>query len=307
VVTDSRQFLANGRLCFLRLPFANCRLMTNPALFNPSLMNNVLSDSTRRLLGKRRRSSKHLLLILLVAVILWLPNNFINQYSFGFVGGESGNLAITTKNSVSEWWEKLFNKENVASFEEDKINLMRENAMLKEQIRKSGINFEGGNLSSLFNLAEVGVIGKDSFLGTPLIFIFGGGNIGLREGMPVLDNRGSLLGTVKTSQQKISQVILTPNHDSRIGARIAGTDWDGIVEGNRDLRMVLEMLPLDSQIKKGDQVITDNRNPDIPAGILIGTVATMGESDDHLFKEAILDSPWETKKLDKAWVVIGIK
>lgn len=214
---------------------------------------------------------------------------------------------IKAKNSVSGWWEKFFGKRDTALFEEEKSDLIRENALLKEKIRKNGINFEGEDLISLFNMVEVDVIGKDNFLGTPLIFIFGGDDMGLREGMPVLDSKGLILGTIKTSQQKISQAILTPNHDSRIGARIAGTDWDGIVVGNRDLRMVLEMMPLDSQFKRGDQVVTDNRNPDIPAGILIGMVSSIKESDDHLFKEAILDSPWDNKKLDKVWVITGRK
>jgi len=268
--------------------------------------NNILSNSAKRLLARKKRANK-IFIFLLMILLLWFPSHLINQYSFGFVGAESGSLATQAQGFLSGWLEKMFGKEEETSLAKEKEVLLQENAALKETIRQKNIQFQDSNLSSAYNIKELKVIGKDNFLNTPLLFLFGGNDVQLKKGMPVLDQQGALLGTIKESQEKISQVILTPNHDSRVGAKIAGSDWDGILEGNRDLRAVLEMLPLDSQPKVGDQVITDNRNPDVPAGILLGTVSMVRESDDHLFKEAVLDLPWDSGKLDKVWVVVGRK
>jgi|GEM_PF-1718412 len=270
-------------------------------------MKNILSDSTSKLVGKKKRSNKFFLILILVAILLYFSSLSINQYSFVFAGGKGGTLITEINQSFFSWWDAITGKEDTGSFEKEREALLQENTALKEQIRKENIKFTNEKLDSTHNLVELRVIGKDNFLDTPLLFLLGGNDRGLRIGLPVLNNQGSLIGTIKSSEQKISQVILTPNHDSRIGARLAGTDWDGVVEGNRDLRAVLEMLSLDSQLKVGDQVVTDNRNPDIPEGILLGTVSFVKESDDHLFKEAVLDLPWDSKKLDKVWVVTGRK
>jgi len=218
-----------------------------------------------------------------------------------------GTLASKMSGSIFNWQEKNVNGGEANQLKEKNIALIQENAQLKEKIRSDQKQFSNDTLKTNYSLTEASIIGKDNFFNTPIFFILGGKDKGLRDGLPVLDGNGVLVGTIQGVQEKISQVALTPNHQSRIGGRIAGSDWDGVVEGNRDLRAVLEMLPLESKINNGDQVVTDNRNPDIPQGIVIGTVAAIKESDDHLFNQALLDLPWESNNLDKVWVILGRK
>lgn len=269
-------------------------------------MINKLPDSTKRLLGNRKRSNKYLWLLVFL-VLLWFPSNFIYQHSFGVINGESGNSVLRAKNSSLSWIDKLLGKKDVALLEQQNEKILQENAGLKEQVRLNNIQIKNENIQSNFSFKELKVIGNDNFFNTPLLYLSGGSESGIKEGLPVLDEKGTLVGTITSLQSRMSLVSLTPNHDSRIGARIAGTDWNGILEGNRDLRAVLQMLPLESEVKNGDQAVTDNRNPDIPAGILLGIVSSVKDSDDHLFKEAILDLPYDTKKLDKVWVITGRK
>jgi len=265
---------------------------------------NHLPDSTRRLIGNRRRSNKYLLLFLLL-ILLWFPGHYLYQYSFGWLSAESGSSTVKTRNIVANWFGELPGEKDAAVLKEKEAALLKENSALREQIRLQGIQFKNEDFQSAYILTEIRVIGNDNFLDSPLLYLFGGKDNGLRDGLPVVNETGVMVGKVTQSQAKMALVTLTPNHSSRLGARIAGTDWNGILEGNRDLRAVLEMLPLDSQVKEGDQVVTDNQDPDIPAGILLGTVATVRESDNHLFKEAILDLPFDSKKMDKVWVITG--
>lgn len=269
-------------------------------------MINRLPDSTKRLLGNKKRSNKFIWVLFFIA-LLWFSGNFLYQHSFGYINGGGGSTFIEAKDSSISWLEKLIGKNNTRQLEQQNESLLKENAALKEQFRLGNIQFKNNDLASNYNLKEFKVIGNDNFIDTPLLYLFGGSDYGLRVGFPVLDDHGTLIGTLNSVQSQLSYVMLTPNHDSRVGARIAGTDWNGILEGNRDLRAVLQMLPLESDVKPGDQVVTDNRNPDIPAEILLGTVSSVKESDDRLFKEAILDLPYDTKKLDKIWVITGRK
>jgi cell shape-determining protein MreC len=267
---------------------------------------NQLPESTRRLIGNRKRSNRYLLLFLLL-ILIWFPGHYLYQYSFGFLSAESGSSAMGAKNKFFSWINNLSGNKDIATLEVKEAALLKENAALKEQIRSLGVQFKNDDFQSTNKLTEVKVIGNDNFLASPLLYLFGGKDNGLRDGMPVVDEAGVMVGKITQCQAKIALVVLTPNHLSRIGARIAGTEWNGILEGNRDLRAVLEMLPLDSQVKESDQVVTDNQDPDIPAGILLGTVSLVRESDNHLFKEAILDLPFDSKKMDKVWVVTGRK
>jgi len=255
-------------------------------------------------MGNRKRSNKYLLFLVLL-ILLWFPAYYVYQHSFGFLSAGSASGAMGAKKAFSDWLGGFLGQKDPAALEMKEAALLKENAALKEQIKSGNIQFRNNDFRSAYKLAEAKVIGNDNFLDSPLLYLFAGKDNGLRDGLPVVNEQGIMVGRTTQCQAKISEVVLTPNHQSRIGARIAGTDWNGILEGNRDLRAVLEMLPLDSQVKEGDQVVTDNRDPDIPDGILLGTVESVRESDNHLFREAILDLPYDSKKMEKVWVITG--
>ncbi len=241
---------------------------------------------------------------LLVIILFWLGGNFFYQSSFGFLGGKFNELIFQFQE------KKIFLSENslkqeLETVKEENIRLNQENLKIKEKLQNEQTNFSAEEALKDFSLKEVSVIGNDNFLDTPSLIILGGENNQIQDKMAVINQKGVLIGLIKQSQAEISQVVLLNNNNSRLGAKIAGTDWDGVVEGNRNLRAILTMLPVESEVKKGDEVITDNRNPLIPSGLLLGTVSDIKESEDHLFKEAVLDLPYESKKLTKVWVVIG--
>jgi cell shape-determining protein MreC len=246
-------------------------------------------------------------IIVVVVFILWSSGSWLNQYSFSYLSGLTASLSNFTRISLYTSLDEQFGNAQENQLAKENLALLQENVFLKEKIRSNAIQLEDNDLKTNYFLTEAKVIGRDSFFNVPIIHVLSGTDRGIRDGLPVLNSNGVLIGTIGSSQEKTSKVILTPNHESRIGARIAGTDWDGIVEGSRDLRAVLEMLPLESKVEAKNQVVTNNRNPDIPEGLLIGTVALIKESDDYLFNEAVLDLPWNSKNLDKVWIITGRK
>jgi len=259
----------------------------------------------QKIIKRRKKLPKEVFFILLLIAILWIPGFFLFQYSFGFADSKIGGVFWNTKNSLFNIRDQVAGPQAIQKLKDEKIELLKENALLKKKIKEDSIKMEDDSLQSTFTLKELKIIGRDNFLDTPIIFLDGGESKGVKKGMAVTDHKGSLLGIIDESQEKISRVKLTPHHKSRVNGVIAGTNWNGIVEGKRNSKAVLKMLSLESEPQEGNPVVTDNSNPNIPSGLLIGELKEIGESEDHLFKEAFLELPWDIEKLEKAWVVIG--
>ena len=270
------------------------------------MSNNLLFDSSR-IKNQRKRNVIIYVIIIIIAILVWLPGSWFNQNFFAFISGKLSGFMSSGRNNILGWSDRISVNDKLTKLKDENLALMQENSSLKEKIKDSVNRFGFPDIEAKYNLVETKIIGKDNYFNTPLLYIILGKDRGLREGLPVLDSQGVLVGTIINCQEKISQIALTTSHESRLGARVAGTEWDGIVKGNRDLRAVMEMLPFESKLKKGDPVITDNRNPDIPEGIVIGTIDLIKESDDHLFNQTVLELPWDTSNMSKVWVITGRK
>ncbi len=181
---------------------------------------------------------------------------------------------------------------------------MEENALLKEKIFEAGIQI-ADDFTKRFKAEEIIVTGKESFSNQPLLFALKKPEAIIGSGMAVVDKNGFLVGVTDKTENRTLQILLAQNHRFRVGAKIAGTEWSGVISGSHDLRAVLEMLPLETAPEPKAPVITDNSNPYIPAGISIGTLTQVSESDDHLFKEALIDLPWKSESFSKLWVITG--
>ena len=251
----------------------------------------------------RRKWPIKYILAFFVLIILLFSNNFLYQYSFGFLGSKISlffsNLELIISSAGSN--------QKIDDLVRENQRLLSENASLKEKSQMREITQKKEEVVRDFNVEEAEVIGRENFFSTPILLINKGLVQKVKPGMVAIDELGAMVGKVKESSQKMSYVILTPNIESRIGAFVAGTEVGGILEGNKNLRAVLEMLPIESKVEANQEVVTDNSNPDIPAGLLLGKITEAKESSDHLFKEAVLSLPWESQKIRKVWIITARK
>ncbi|MBM3256568.1 MAG: rod shape-determining protein MreC [Candidatus Moranbacteria bacterium] len=254
------------------------------------------------------RSFKLWFVIFIAGVFtLWYSGNILYQYSFGYLTGKVGKFFSSIKRDFPSRLNRDSSNNELNELKASNAKLAQENARLKEELRRNSVKFSPGAAFSAYNFVEAPVIGNDNFFDTPLLMIEGGRNKGVEKGMAVLDENGVLVGLIGKSEERFSEVKLLSNHASKVGAKIAGTSWNGVLEGSRNLRGVLTMLPLESEISEGVEVVTDNRNPAIPPDILIGSVAFARESEDKLFKEAVLNLFSDSKKLSKIWIITSRK
>lgn len=256
--------------------------------------------------NRKKWPIRYILGFVLVVIFLF-SNNFLYQHSLGFLGMKIGLVFKRSSENFSAWNEKVFGQQTISELKRENERLLLENVKLKEKMSLESIIPKKEEIKNDFKLEEALVVGRENFFDTPVMVLDKGLEKGLKPGMAVLDELGSMIGKIDQSFLKTSQVILTPNIESRIGATVLGLEHSGVLEGNKNLRAVLEMLPIESEIKIDQEVVTDNSNPDVPFGLVLGKVAEVRESNDHLFKEAVLTLLWESQKIRKVWVIIGRK
>lgn len=250
---------------------------------------------------KKSRSVAFLVAFLFLLVFLWSSQNWLYQASFGLAGSKVSAWLFQARGALIGENEA----DELEKIRAENQKLIEENARLREELLKNNIRLDQ-NVNSRFKLAKIEVTGKENFFGQPLLFALKQTGSEIKSGLAVIDKNGFLVGLTEQVEARTLQIVLIPNHHFRVGAKVAGTEWSGVVAGSHDLRAVLELLPLETQADSGVSVITDNSSPDIPAGIAIGTLAQVKESDDHLFKEALIDLPWKSETFLSLWVVTGI-
>lgn len=108
-------------------------------------------------------------------------------------------------------------------------------------------------------------------------------NKGTRDGVAlsdcVIDQYGNLVGVVTEVGLNWALVSTVLDPDVEVGARIARTDDDAVLEGDFSLmlegQVKLAYLPADTQLVSGDQVITSGLGGVYPPGLMVGTIRTI--------------------------------
>ncbi|MBQ2777848.1 MAG: rod shape-determining protein MreC, partial [Peptococcaceae bacterium] len=155
----------------------------------------------------------------------------------------------------------------VARLEETQL----ENIRLKELLDYK----EGMDKAYQLQLAET--IAKKNNNLQYMITINKGSEDGVTAGMTVMNHYG-LIGRVSSVLSGSAEVLLLPDHESAVGARVKSTrEALGVVEGDGTSTGNLQMIHLqhDADIFVGDEVITSGLDGVFPADIPIGEVTAI--------------------------------
>ncbi|MFH0755548.1 MAG: rod shape-determining protein MreC [bacterium] len=177
--------------------------------------------------------------------------------------------------------------------------LSQENEALRKEL-----NFvKKNNLS--FVITQV--IGEKNDLGFQTLIIDKGEADGLIEGLPVT-TQGFLIGKIIKVDKYTAQILPIIESHSLVAATIQNfSKTSGLVKGEYNLSLIMELIPKDVEIKVGDLVITSGLEDNIPRGLIIGQVEKTTNQSEELYKKAQINSPVYFKDLNILTVLLPSK
>ena len=200
------------------------------------------------------------------------------------------------------WWLAGLPSRAGASLRENVVTraqLASDNARLRQALLLSAARnarlrtaaAENARLRGLLDSAErgrldvqlAGVLDVDLDPSRQRLLLDAGSGSGVRVGQPVIDARG-LMGQVIATTPSTATVLLLTDPDHAVPVMVARTGVRLVAYGKgRSDRLALPNIPLSSDLKVGDVLITSGLGGRFPAGFTVGTVAALHPDDSHAF------------------------
>jgi len=261
------------------------------------------------------------IIVLSVSFLLLIAYSF-KRNSTSFVEDGVG----TTLNTVQGFFYKVNNNikdflgfvVNFSSVKDENASLKKRNSELEkkallydslkkenEELKKEA-KFESDN--DAYNYLGCKVLEKNGAGILKSYVISRGSKDGIAKGMPV-ENADGLVGIISSVSKTTSTVETICNESTAVAAYINRTGSNsGVLKGyvdsdNEDLAQLV-MLPLDADVRKGDDIFTSNIGKYYPGHIVIGKVQSVETNASKGQKEAIVKPSVNFDKLETVLVVV---
>ncbi len=126
---------------------------------------------------------------------------------------------------------------------------------------------------------------------------------GVEEGMVVLAQGGSLVGTVSRAYDDFAWVTLITDPDSAVNAQVQGVNAKGVVSGDLRRGLVLEMVSSTTPLEPGLLVTSSGLGGNYPPTLLIGTIEAVEGRPQALFQTAALAPAVDLSRLETVLVL----
>jgi rod shape-determining protein MreC len=204
-------------------------------------------------------------------------------------------LSDTTR-PLADWVNNLT---DAGALSDENKRLRVENERLTNDLalaRERAIEIE--NLGDLAAVQEqfpqdvfvaAGVIARDASNARSVVAIDRGISDGVREGMIIVTEGRSLVGTVSKVFDDYAWVTLITDPKSAVSAMVQESRAEGVVAGNYDGHLIMEFVGQGAVVKEGDFVLTSGVGAGYPPGVVIGRVSTVEDADQDLFQKVWVD------------------
>lgn len=230
----------------------------------------------------------HWLIFLLLEVVSGVMLFKYNSYQ-GSAWISSANAVV---GKVYEWQSGI---EHFFSLSQSSEQLTQRNLFLEEEVlllRKSLAKatadsswFQKNEMAHLskYSLIPAKVVSNSIHKKDNLITIDKGSADGVKTDMGVACGNG-LVGVVYLTSEHYSVVIPVLNHLSHISVTIRNRGYFGYLtwDGGNPMVAYVEDIPRHAQFKKGDWIETSGYSNIFPAGISVGKIVDIKDSDDGL-------------------------
>ncbi|OQW37986.1 MAG: rod shape-determining protein MreC [Nitrospira sp. SG-bin1] len=253
------------------------------------------------------------LAVIFVIGFLLLPGPLQNVFQqvggpFGWIISWPFQAVAGIHDRISNVWGRYVALQGV---EEDNQQLRRELDLLKEQngqLREASAATE--RLSALLEFKKQAlptsvaaqVIGRDTGNWYKTIILNKGTSDGLQSDQGVITPAGVVGRIVKTTAST-AVVLLVTDPNNAIAGLIQRTRDEGIVEGTTEGQARLKYIPLLSNARPGDHVVTSGLVGGFPRGIPIGTITRIDKEEEALFQSAELSPEVDPTRVEEVLVI----
>jgi len=174
-----------------------------------------------------------------------------------------------------------------AAHEENRALREENSRLLRWRAVAEGLESENTRLRELVNFAPEAparfitgrVIGDSGGAFLRSILVNAGARDGVRKGAAAIDGSG-LLGRVAEVGSRSSRVLLVTDLNSRIPVLVGDSRERAILAGDNSDQPKLAYLPAEISIAPGDLVITSGHGGAFPAGLPVGIVVRMSDTEE---------------------------
>lgn len=269
----------------------------------------------------RKQKSAFLKILVSVAVFfifIFILNFFQSSIKnfFYYVSSPAQKVLWHAGNSTAGFLIPFLNSKNL---EKENAELKTENQKLLSQISfLQNLRTENQALRDVISreapkdmtLLLADVSGLDSE--QDFILINKGSDDGVKKDMPVISQQKVLFGKVFEVFKNFSRVILISDKNNVIDIKVrpAGLEAQpvyGALKGSGRLSGYLDLIPLNSEIKENDVLVTSALDGVYPKDLLVAKIAKINENDLKPFLTAVVELFFDIKNLDKLFVVMDYK
>lgn len=250
--------------------------------------------------NRRRKNRLYIILLIILSLTIIMTSVYLREGEEGALHSIQREVRDTISAPVavfknvydrfSAWVYGVLNSKQLAE----------ENKLLRRQIRESrklvlesrDIKRENDLLRKLlgfkerfsFDTVPAEIIIVHQKLSGKLYTINKGSKDGIEEDAPVVTPDG-LFGKIYSLGEE-SSVILPVNHPlSSVSARIVETNEVGILDGSREGKLHLKLIPKETSATIGNVIVTSGLGKVYPKGLYIGTIVSMSDDPNRLDKE----------------------
>ncbi len=131
-----------------------------------------------------------------------------------------------------------------------------------------------------------------------------GSQHGVAVGQPVIVENGSLIGTVRSVQDRSSLVQLITSPESKISATVQNEKKSpGILSGDFNLALYVDYIPQFDVVETGQIIVTSGQDKQIPSDLPIGTVKEVVGAGTSLFQRAVISPLVDAEKVSVVTII----
>jgi len=196
------------------------------------------------------------------------------------------------------------NQENKSLIVENQ-KLLEENVGLKEVQKENELLRErlGISMSETDHQILADVVGYLPQSGQ--YFLINKGLVdGLKEGLAAVTANNFFVGQIAEVGDHWAKILLMVDSNSLVSVISQESRVKGAIRGDHGLGLVMEMVPIDSTLQVGENVLTSGLNNDLPKGLLAGKISAIEKKESEIFQRAVLTPAVDFSSLEQIFILL---